>query len=163
GQTQTKMADLIGKIDEVAAEAQRELAAVKDAQELEQFRIKYLGSKGKFKELMSLLAQVPREQKPAFGQKANTEQSRIKEAFEKTQTKMADLIGKIDEVAAEAQRELAAVKDAQELEQFRIKYLGSKGKFKELMSLLAQVPREQKPAFGQKANTEQSRIKEAFE
>ena len=62
------MPDVTEQIDAVSREAQSELAAVAKADDLEQFRIKYLGTKGKLKDLMQLLGQVPREQKPVVGQ-----------------------------------------------------------------------------------------------
>ena len=44
---------------------------IKTAQELEQYRIEYLGTKGLVKALMSEMKQVPNEQKRAFGQILN--------------------------------------------------------------------------------------------
>jgi phenylalanyl-tRNA synthetase alpha chain len=76
------MADALSEIERVHHEARAELAAVATPEELEQFRIKYLGSKGAFKGLMQLLGQVPKEQKPAVGQKVNSARAEIDEAFE---------------------------------------------------------------------------------
>src|SRR3982751_2729444 len=76
------MADAVAQIDELVREADAELAQVKDGAALEQFRIKYLGSNGKVKGLMKLMGGIPKEQKPAFGQKANGAKSHIEGAFE---------------------------------------------------------------------------------
>jgi phenylalanyl-tRNA synthetase alpha chain len=83
------MAEVADEIEQVAAAAQAELSGVKDAQSLEQWRIKYLGTKGKLKDLMTLLGKVPREQKPAIGQKVNAVKGRLTELFEATQAQLA--------------------------------------------------------------------------
>ena len=76
------MADVLAEIQGVQTEAQAELAAVASADALEQFRIKYLGTKGRVKGLMTLLGQVPREEKPAVGQRVNTVKDQLTAAFE---------------------------------------------------------------------------------
>jgi phenylalanyl-tRNA synthetase alpha chain len=76
------MPDPLQQIDDVAHRADTELGAVKNAAELEQFRIRYLGAKGEIKALMTLLGTVPREQKPALGQKVNAVKDELSAAFE---------------------------------------------------------------------------------
>jgi phenylalanyl-tRNA synthetase alpha chain len=76
------MGEALDQIEQVSREAENELRAVNDAQELELFRIKYLGSKGKIKDLMTLLGKATREQKPAVGQKVNAVKNRVTELFE---------------------------------------------------------------------------------
>ncbi len=76
------MSEELQQIERLAQEAESELAGVKTAPELEQFRIKFLGAKGAVKGLMNLLGQVPREQKPAVGQRVNAVKGRITAAFE---------------------------------------------------------------------------------
>jgi phenylalanyl-tRNA synthetase alpha subunit len=76
------MADVLQQIDEVRKQAEVELAAVKTANDLEQFRIKYLGTKGQIKGLMKLLGQVPKEEKPAIGQRVNATSDEVTAAFE---------------------------------------------------------------------------------
>ena len=76
------MPDGIDEIDSVAQAAEAELRDVKNAQELEQFRIKYLGSKGKIKDLMTLVGKVPKEQKPQVGQRSNAVKKRVTELYE---------------------------------------------------------------------------------
>ena len=65
------MGEVLQRVDEVGLRADQELAAVRNGSDLERFRVHYLGSKGLVKGLMELLREVPREQKPAFGQKVN--------------------------------------------------------------------------------------------
>ncbi|MCC6239784.1 MAG: phenylalanine--tRNA ligase subunit alpha [Phycisphaerales bacterium] len=72
----------IDQIDSIITSALSDLESVHDADGLEQYRIKYLGTKGAVKNLTTLLAQVPREHKPALGQKINTAKAQVTAAFE---------------------------------------------------------------------------------
>ncbi len=65
------MSDVLTEIDELSKQATAELSAASTADALEQFRIRYLGTKGLVKAKMKLLGQVPKEQKPAIGQRIN--------------------------------------------------------------------------------------------
>jgi phenylalanyl-tRNA synthetase alpha chain len=76
------MADVTQQIDAISKQADEELAAVATVAQLEQFRIKYLGVKGIFKGLMSLLGQTPKDHKPLVGQQINSLKDRITAAFE---------------------------------------------------------------------------------
>src|SRR5436309_14263074 len=82
------MAEPVEQIEQVEREANAELAVVKTAAELEQFRIKYLGSNGKVKGLMKLLGALPKEQKPQFGQKVNALNNTVSEAFKSKQVEL---------------------------------------------------------------------------
>lgn len=81
--------DALKNIDELAAQARSGLAAVNSPQELEQFRVQYLGSKGALKNLMSLLGQVPRELKPQVGQRLNQLKNELTGAFETRKAQLA--------------------------------------------------------------------------
>jgi phenylalanyl-tRNA synthetase alpha chain len=83
------MPDALTEIDQLRERADAELRGVKNAGELEQFRIKYLGSKGAVKELMNLLQQVPKEQKREFGQRAKAVKTHVTAAFEAKQTEIS--------------------------------------------------------------------------
>ncbi|MDB5299128.1 MAG: pheS, partial [Phycisphaerales bacterium] len=78
------MADVFAQIDALLSDALSELAAVRSADALEQFRIKYLGSNGLVKGSMKLLGQAAKEQKPALGQRLNAVKEQITAAFEAT-------------------------------------------------------------------------------
>ena len=73
---------MIEKIDQLVSEAQSDLSAVNDADQLEQFRIKYLGTKGSLKQMMTWIKDIPAEQKREFGQKANAARQDVQSAFE---------------------------------------------------------------------------------
>ena len=77
------------EIDRILGEAEGELRGITDAQALEQWRIRYLGTKGKLKDLMTLLGKAPKEQKPALGQKLNAGKNRLTELFEAKQAEIA--------------------------------------------------------------------------
>lgn len=57
---------------QLKSEAEQALEACSTMDELESFRIKYLGRKGLFSGLMRELGKVPKEERPALGQLANT-------------------------------------------------------------------------------------------
>jgi phenylalanyl-tRNA synthetase alpha chain len=83
------MSDVLAQIDEVARQATLELADVADSTQLEQFRIKFLGAKGAVKGLMQLLSQVPREEKPAVGQRVNALKGQVTGAWEARKAELA--------------------------------------------------------------------------
>ena len=75
------MADALAQIDQVLQQGEAELSAVTGAEELEQWRIKYLGSNGRVNELMELLRQAPPEQKKVIGKPANTVKAKLTGSF----------------------------------------------------------------------------------
>ncbi len=74
--------DVSEQIQTLETNATTELRDVKDAAGLELYRIKYVGSNGQLKAAMKWLGQVPRELKPAVGQKLNAVKEAINAAFE---------------------------------------------------------------------------------
>ena len=66
------MADVLAEIDEASRAAEAELSAVATADALEQWRIKWLGTKGKLKSMMSLIGKAAPDQKKSVGQRLNT-------------------------------------------------------------------------------------------
>lgn len=84
------MSTPLEEIDAVLATAQSELGSVSSADQLEAFRIKYLGSKGKLKDLMSLVGKASKEEKPLVGQRANGAKQTITAAFEAKQASLAE-------------------------------------------------------------------------
>lgn len=62
--------------------AEGELAAADDAQALERFRVRYLGSKGQVKALMKLLGKADPADRPVLGQQVNALSRSLTEAFE---------------------------------------------------------------------------------
>jgi phenylalanyl-tRNA synthetase alpha chain len=83
------MADALAEIEAVVREGEAELAGISTAEALEQWRIKYLGTKGRMKGLMGLVGQAPPEAKRAVGQGANAASARLRSGFETKQQSIA--------------------------------------------------------------------------
>ena len=75
-------AEPFAQIDQVAADAAAALKAVATPAALEAFRVQFLGAKGQVKGLMRLMASVPKDAKPAFGQRANAVQAEVQAAYD---------------------------------------------------------------------------------
>ena len=86
-------ADPFSKVDEMKAAIEADQPG--DLKALEQFRIKYLGSKNVIKALFGEIRNIPNEQKKEYGQRVNA----VKEAAE---NKYAALKGKLETQAEEA-------------------------------------------------------------
>jgi len=87
------MSDVFAELDDLSRQAEADLAAVRSNDALEQFRIKYLGSKGLLKAKMSLIGAAPADRKKEVGQRLNTLKTTITSAFEAAQSAMADTVG----------------------------------------------------------------------
>jgi len=75
------MADALAEVEQVLQQGEAELAAVRGPEDLEQWRIKYLGSKGRVNDLMELLRKAPPEQKKVLGKPANAAKGKLTAAF----------------------------------------------------------------------------------
>ena len=73
---------MLEQFEQIGREALVELKKVVDLSVLEEFRIKYLGRKGRITELLSQIGKLPSEQKPKAGQLANKIKNDISRAFE---------------------------------------------------------------------------------
>jgi phenylalanyl-tRNA synthetase alpha chain len=76
------MPDVLAEIDEASRQAEAELSAVATADALEQYRIKWLGTKGRLKGMMTLIGKAAPEQKKAVGQRLNTLKESVTSAYE---------------------------------------------------------------------------------
>ncbi len=74
------MEQLLQQIESIKAEITA--AVITSQDELEQFRIKYLGTKGLVKQIMGEMKNVPNEQKKEFGQILNAFKIHAETAFE---------------------------------------------------------------------------------
>ena len=90
------------RIEEVRSQALQAVASAENLDQLNQIRVQYLGKKGLIQDMMKAMKDLPKEEKPAFGQKVNVLKSEVSTAVE---TKQA---------------ELAKIATAQKLEQERI-------------------------------------------
>ncbi len=72
-------------LDQLLQDALTDLAAANTPQELEVFRIKYLGAKGAFKLASNHLRTLPGTEKRGYGQKLNENLAKVTSAFEEKQ------------------------------------------------------------------------------
>ena len=86
------MADVFDKVDEVLAEIKS--AEIADSDALEQFRIKYLGTKNIIKPLFGEIRNVPNERKKEFGQLLNSLKQEAEVKFEATKSALSSAEGK---------------------------------------------------------------------
>jgi len=73
---------MLEQFEKIGADALAELKKVADPRVLEEFRIKYLGRKGRITQMLSQIGKLPSEQKPRAGQLANRIKTDISRAFE---------------------------------------------------------------------------------
>lgn len=79
---------MLDRINDLETKAKRDLTRITDAEGLEGFRIKYLGSRGQIKELMGLLKSVPSDQKPQFGKRANDLRVQIQAMYDQRKAQL---------------------------------------------------------------------------
>ncbi len=86
-------------LGQLAAEALVELEAAADSKALESWYAAYLGRKGQVTQVVRRVGELPPEERPAFGQRANEMKRELEAAYEKRAQALK---------AAEMQKELAA-------------------------------------------------------
>ncbi len=72
---------MMEELDRLAEEARAALSAAQDAAALEAWRIRYFGRKGVLSEVMARLAQLPKEERPAYGKAANEFRQALEAAY----------------------------------------------------------------------------------
>ena len=70
------------QLDQILAEALAEVHGIIDQTALEAFRVKYLGKKGVLTAASAGMRDVPKEEKPAIGQKLNEVRAAITAALD---------------------------------------------------------------------------------
>jgi len=73
---------LLDELQQLQAKARAELDAVKTSDDLEAWRVRYLGAKGAVKAVMTRLREVPPDRKPAVGKAANQLKNALQAAFD---------------------------------------------------------------------------------
>lgn len=69
------------EIINLQTQATKELAAIENSSQLEEFRIRFLGRKGQFSSIMKGLGKVSKEDKPLLGQMANSAKKEIESLY----------------------------------------------------------------------------------
>jgi len=91
---------MLETLDHLEAAAKSDLSGATDSAALEQWRIAYLGSSGKVKAALGAVKDVPREHKPAYGQRANQVNAALTEAFKARQAQLGGSAGVASTVGA---------------------------------------------------------------
>jgi len=81
---------MLNQLEKLKAEAHDALAKVDSPDALEQFRIDYLGTKGKLKGAMAWLKDASKEDKPKLGQGLNALKKELEAAFEQKKATLGD-------------------------------------------------------------------------
>lgn len=74
-------------------EADVDLAAISSSAELESFRVKYLGRKGPFTQMMRKLGEAPKEERPKLGKMANELKQRLQQLYDDKKMSLAQIQG----------------------------------------------------------------------
>jgi len=85
---------LADELNKLKSEALEQLAAVQSTQQLEAWRIRYLGSKGAVKAAMKKLKEVPPQQRRQVGQVANELKNRLQDEYQQLSQKLGAAGGK---------------------------------------------------------------------
>ena len=79
------------RIEEVRSQALQAVASEENLDQLNQIRVQYLGKKGLIQDMMKAMKDLPKEEKPAFGQKVNVLKSEVSTAVETKQVELAKI------------------------------------------------------------------------
>ncbi len=80
-------------LDELLAQAQQELSSLSSADQIEAFRIKYLGSKGLLKVASDQLKSLPNDQKRAYGAKLNSVKQSVQSGYDAAKDRLGSSAG----------------------------------------------------------------------
>lgn len=72
----------MNKLDELREEGLRKIAEAKDSKMLQELRVNYLGKKGPIQEIMKMMKDLAKEERPKFGQQVNEIKELIADAIE---------------------------------------------------------------------------------
>ena len=75
-------------IEQLKKQVEEAVATVQSAEQLEQFRVRFLGGSGELKKLMARLKEIPHEQKREFGKHANEVKGWVEGQFEGLKAKL---------------------------------------------------------------------------
>ncbi len=79
---------MLETLNDLEASALALLKSAADSAALEQWRIEFLGASGKVKAALGAVKDIPKEQKPAYGQRINQINAALTEAFKARQTEL---------------------------------------------------------------------------
>ncbi|MBL0869201.1 MAG: phenylalanine--tRNA ligase subunit alpha [Phycisphaerales bacterium] len=77
-----------GTLDQLQESALAKLAAVTDAASLEAWRVEFIGAKGKVKAALGATKDIPKDDRPAYGQRVNALATTLQSAFDARQSEL---------------------------------------------------------------------------
>lgn len=80
----------MSKLDELKETGLKQIAEACDSKTLQDLRVSYLGKKGPVQEVMKLMKDLPKEERPAFGQQVNEVKSLLAEAIENKRVELEE-------------------------------------------------------------------------
>ncbi len=80
-------------LDQLESEAPAELEDCTSPEELEDYRVKYLGRSGMLRQILSSIGEIPSEQRPQVGKRANALKQKLSKKFEQKQGKVSSSSG----------------------------------------------------------------------
>jgi len=80
--------DILEQLHSLTEELEQRLQQASALADVEQFRVEFLGRKGRLAELMSRLPELPAADRPAFGQSANKVKARLTELLEDSRRRL---------------------------------------------------------------------------
>ena len=83
---------LYDKLDDIKKEAKEHIHLVKNLHALNEAKARYLGKKGSFSEIMKLMRDLPKEEKPKFGQMTNEAKQAILSYIEEQRVALEEAI-----------------------------------------------------------------------
>jgi len=84
--------EIITQCERIYREGEEEIKRVKSKEELEKWRVKYLGRKSELNAIFSKIPQLPSESKPVVGRKLNEIKTKLKNIFEEKKEKIEEII-----------------------------------------------------------------------
>lgn len=73
--------DLLRDLTHLQADALNQVAGARDLAQLDEIRVHFLGKQGKLTSLLKALGSLPKEERPAFGQRVNQAKAAVEEAL----------------------------------------------------------------------------------
>ena len=81
---------MLEQFEQIGKDALSKLKEVTDSEQLEQFRVEYLGRKGRVTQMLSQIGEFSKEQRAAAGQLANKIKKDVTGTFEELKQKLTE-------------------------------------------------------------------------
>ena len=79
---------LVEKLDKIKEEMEKGIAQARSSETLYQVKVQFFGKQGSFSRLMAQVGTLPKEERPFFGEKANTLRGFLQKQYEEKETQL---------------------------------------------------------------------------